>query len=398
MTVAAAWARMAGALVAALLLVALTVEPSFAASSICRKLEAELAGAGSGRSAAKARRYDAALARQQQQLRAARQQLRARNCGFFLFGGADCKAARAGVQRLEASVAALENQRPSSAEQAPRRPRNQILASLRANGCRQDTAAARRQPRNAERMPTALGRILDRDDARALARLDDDFLGEDDEDGGDDVRRIPGTEQPAVLRPSGEPPLSVPPGRYRTLCVRTCDGYFFPMSTTASSMEFERDRQNCRSICPGAEVQLYYHRVGQESEAMISAATGEPYADLTTAFLYKKPGVPRPASCGCSQASGSFSIVAGSEPARELESEPIIPAPISRPDPAADPETLANAGGGLTVDTLRRLAAPPAPVPPAGNGEPKVRVVGPVFLPDPAGAIDLRAPAPKEVR
>jgi hypothetical protein len=64
--------------------------------------------------------------------------------------------------------------------------------------------------------------------------------------------------------------------------------------------------------------------------------------------------------------------------------------PAARPDPAADPETQANAEGGLDAATIRRLAAAKREKP----EDRKVRVVGPKFLPDPSAAIDLQAPAP----
>ncbi|TIM59449.1 MAG: DUF2865 domain-containing protein, partial [Mesorhizobium sp.] len=34
--------------------------------------------------------------------------------------------------------------------------------------------------------------------------------------------------------------MGQPHGEFRTMCVRTCDGYFFPMSNAASLGDFER--------------------------------------------------------------------------------------------------------------------------------------------------------------
>jgi hypothetical protein len=130
---------------------------------------------------------------------------------------------------------------------------------------------------------------------------------------------------------------------------------------------------------------------------MISAGTGEPYSALPTAYLYRDGT--RPQACGCTQTANGYSIV-GSEPIQQ--SAPVAPAtptPIGRPDPADDPETFANRQGGLDGDTIKRILKPkPAVAPPAATGERRIRVVGPVFLPDPAGAIDLRAPGPKQVQ
>ena len=84
------------------------------------------------------------------------------------------------------------------------------------------------------------------------------------------------------------------------MCVRTCDGYYFPMSPNSSAVDFDRDLKNCESTCPGTEMQLYYQRaVGEESETMISAGTGEPYASLPTAYLYRDAAMSQPQGCGC---------------------------------------------------------------------------------------------------
>jgi len=153
------------------------------------------------------------------------------------------------------------------------------------------------------------------------------------------------------------------------MCVRTCDGYYFPMSPNSSSADFDRDLRNCETTCPGAEMQLYYQQaVGEDSETMISAGTGEPYSALPTAYLYRDGT--RPQACGCTQTANGYSIV-GREPLQQ--SAPVAPTSVDHPDPA---------------DHAAKSATPPAP-----TGERKVRVVGPVFLPDPAGAIDLRAKA-----
>ena len=74
--------------------------------------------------------------------------------------------------------------------------------------------------------------------------------------------------------------------------------------------------------------------------------------------------------------------------------------PASKPDPGADPETLANMEGGLDREAIKRLSAKPvtSPVSALPPEQRKVRVVGPTFLPDPSAAINLQAPAPKAVQ
>jgi Protein of unknown function (DUF2865) len=75
-------------------------------------------------------------------------------------------------------------------------------------------------------------------------------------------------------------------GTYRTLCVRLCDGYYWPISFATGEDAFERDSKACARSCeqPAA---LYYHaNPGGEPEQMVSL-DGKPYTNLRTAFLYR---------------------------------------------------------------------------------------------------------------
>jgi Protein of unknown function (DUF2865) len=84
-------------------------------------------------------------------------------------------------------------------------------------------------------------------------------------------------------------------GAYRTLCVRLCDGYYFPISFSASPGRFERDAQVCASQC-GTQARLFVHpNPGGAIEDMKDLA-GRPYSQLRTAFLYRTEYVP---SCKC---------------------------------------------------------------------------------------------------
>ncbi|CAG1004305.1 hypothetical protein RHIZO_03078 [Rhizobiaceae bacterium] len=362
---------------------------------VCRQLETELTSASGGGGSAKYKKYDAAVTRQRQQLDIARRQARRAGCGFSFFGGAgECGNLNAQIDKMERNLEALERKRKELAGGVnPRRERARILAALEANGCRE----ARRPP----------AVVVSRDGG--TRSLFDQLFGAQVRQGLPAEETLPpdqdDTKIRRILRPDGRITIAGPPGEFRTLCVRTCDGYFFPMSSASSSMDFDRDQKNCESACPGTEVKLYYHRAeGEESEAMVAAGSDEPYTSLQSAFLYKSADYSRPPQCGCS-AVKNFEIVAGNppvaEPAPEKE-ESLIPVPSPRPDAGADPETLADAEGGMTAEAVRRVLAPrpetTAAIGKVETGERRVRVVGPVFLPDPEGAIDLQAPARKTAR
>ncbi|MEL6746564.1 MAG: DUF2865 domain-containing protein [Pseudomonadota bacterium] len=83
---------------------------------------------------------------------------------------------------------------------------------------------------------------------------------------------------------------------YRTMCVRLCDGYYFPVSYTALPSKFGSDTQICQQRC-AAPTDLYVYRSpGGEVEQMITP-TGAPYQKLETAFRYRKEVV---TGCSCS--------------------------------------------------------------------------------------------------
>lgn len=376
-------------LFAAAVVVLLPVE-AMAKSRVCAQLEADLAAASRGGGAsAKARKYDQAIARQRSELAKARSQARGGNCGLSLFGLGRCGKLDTTIDKMERNLATLEQDRAGMGGGSTRRDRNRIVVALNANGCSDEEVTVRRLPQ-----PVA----VDQRNAELLERVlvdlaqDEPFPDELDEDGERNVRQ--------VLNPSTGLRFEGLEGSYRTLCVRTCDGYFFPVSNQSTRLDFDRDRKNCEATCPGAEVQLFYQRTdGDGSEEMTSAATGMPYGQLSNAYLYKNVNAPQPAMCGCAAREKGFSIIAGKTRQDEPPpSENFIPRPVARPDPGADPETLANAQGGLTTSKIEELLTPPkvATLPP--SGERKVRVVGPAFLPDLSEAVDLRAPARTAVR
>lgn len=393
--------RFAALFLAAAAIMSLLPEAALAASRACRQLEAELATAsGGGRPAARSPRQEAAIARQREQLQAAKRQARSAGCGFKLFGGGSnsCGAINAKIAKMERNLDALQRRRSNAAGSG--RSHKQIMAALRANGCR-DEAVAGRQPARQDEGTRNLFDKLFGGGIRQRGSIEE--LGEPvrRSDENRDARRASREPEGGWVNDNGRIRYSAPRGSYRTLCVRTCDGYYFPMSSSSSPSDFERDQANCQTSCPGTEVQIYYHRKELESEAMVSGLSGQPYADLPTAWLYKQPDAPSPAGCTCGAVRNAgpknFSIVAGNPPPAPVQSGPLTPHP--RPDPAADPETLANSHGGLDAETLRRMAvAPKSGKTPAPGEEKKIRVVGPGFLPDPEAAADPQAPGQNPIR
>jgi hypothetical protein len=383
-------------LLGALALSGFAVTQPQAASRVCRQLAADLATAsrGGGGKPALLRKYDDAIVRQREQIAKASRQSDSAGCGFLLFrrNRNACAALDAAFDRMSANLDALRAKRARLAGGGSRHDRARILAALDANGCRDSGMPSKRAPVREASRGHGKGNLLDR------------LLG--DAGNQPDAPGEPGREERGVRAMINQPDgMDLPRlgGEFRTMCVRTCDGYFYPMSNAASLGDFERDQKNCDSSCPGTEMQVFYTRgIGDDSADMTSSITGRPYSELPTAYLYKEPETVRPPACGCN-AERNFEIIAGNPQGPEqtdadVETTPFVPVPVARPDPGADPETLANAEGGLDREAVRRLAVKPSPTSLPPPEQRKVRVVGPAFLPDPAAAIDLRAPAPTAVR
>lgn len=320
-----------------------------AASAGCRELEARLAAASGSGNTRLVGKYDDAIVQQGRQIDIARRQARQAGCGFALFGGASgrCAEVDAALKRMNANLEQLRNKRGRLAAAPGRRERARIMAALDARGCRKKNEVTIIRSTPAPDRPA-------------------------EKDGGN---------AGVVIRRSGDG-LQRLGGEYRTLCVRTCDGYFFPMSRKATAGDFQRDQARCAAACPGTDVEMFYAQGGEEEPgSMISSVTGSPYAQLPRAFVYKRLDIAREPACSCGAAQET-SVVG---PASGMRA----PAPVSRPGSsiveAGVPKPPAAPGTAATEPVEREL-----------DEDRKVRVVGPTFLPDPQEAIDLQAPAPTQ--
>lgn len=110
---------------------------------------------------------------------------------------------------------------------------------------------------------------------------------------------------------------ALPFATYRTLCVRLCDGYYFPVSFSTLPNHFQRDADQCHSKC-AAPAELYYHQnPGGAVEQMMSIAGNQPYTSLKSAFRYRKEYVQ---GCSCKQAEYTPS---SERPDRKTETTPL---------------------------------------------------------------------------
>lgn len=114
---------------------------------------------------------------------------------------------------------------------------------------------------------------------------------------------------------------ALPYATYRTLCVRTCDGYYFPISFATLPNHFPRDVDACQSRC-AAPTELYYHQnPGGAVEEMVSVAENKPYTSMKNAFRHRKEYVE---GCSCKQAE--YSPTAGEPGERKAQAPDLRPA------------------------------------------------------------------------
>ena len=77
-------------------------------------------------------------------------------------------------------------------------------------------------------------------------------------------------------------------GGSQAYCVRTCDGRYFPISSTAHQSR----AASCNSFCPASETKVVY---GRDIDNAVTE-DGKPYAELPNAFRYREELV---AGCTC---------------------------------------------------------------------------------------------------
>lgn len=87
-----------------------------------------------------------------------------------------------------------------------------------------------------------------------------------------------------------------------TVCVRTCDGFFFPLANSPGG----RDGQDemCQALCPGTETLAFGMSNGGDVQNAVSRSTGTPYASLPNALKYTRSF---DAACTCRAPGQSWS-------------------------------------------------------------------------------------------
>jgi hypothetical protein len=171
-----------------------------------------------------------------------------------------------------------------------------------------------------------------------------------------------------------------PNGTYHTVCVRSCDGYYFPISYSTAPNRFADDENTCHRLCPAADVALYAFRNPGEDMTQAVSTSGQLYTALPNAFHYRTQLTP---SCSCRKPGQSWAdALKNADDSTTLESGDIV---VTDQNAKALSEPPKQAGKPATSGASQPGAGATAATPAAGatgtdSTKRAVRTVGPPFL------------------
>ena len=338
-----------------------------AVNPMCPRLEAQLAtidhGGGSGDPIKddQIRRYQDAATKQQSELDRVTSQAKRMGCdssGFFsLFSGqsAQCGPVNNQIQQMRANLdqitSSLERLRGGMGGGADRdNQRRSVLTALAQNNCGPQYANAARG-------------------------------------GGNFLDNLFGNNSNNPTGPSAD--FGPQSGTFRTVCVRTCDGGYFPISFATVPARFPDDEKTCKALCPATDANLYAYRNPGEDINQAVSITGQPYSAAPNAFRYRQEFNP---TCACKAAGQTWSDALKSiddKAAAEQQGDIIVTEEsakkMARPPAAKSPAAPAKKGAAPTTAGAPAAAAPDASAPAAdstGTAPDKpIRSVGPTFIP-----------------
>ena len=342
-----------------------------ATNPMCPRLEAQLAtidrGGGSGDPARdeQIRRYQDSAARQQAELDRVTSQAKRMGCdssGFFsLFSGqnAQCGPVNNQIQQMRANLdqitSNLERLRTGLGGGERENQRRSVLMALAQNNCGQQYANALQQ----QQQQGGPGNFLN------------NLFG-----GNNNYSPVP-------------PDAGAPSGTYRTVCVRSCDGGYFPISFATVPQRFADDEKTCKALCPATEANLYAYRNPGEDMNQAVSVSGQAYTSSPNAFRFRQEFNP---TCSCKAAGQTWSDAlkaVDDKAAAEQQGDIIVTEEgskkMSRPQAKSTPVpakkgSVATTGSDTTPAPAASPNAPTA-TPDTPSDNKTIRSVGPTFIP-----------------
>jgi Protein of unknown function (DUF2865) len=325
-------------------------------SQVCTRLEGQLATIDRGASgdparAEQIRRYEDAASRQQAELDRMTAQGRRAGCegtGFFLFGAfqsQQCVDLNGQITRMRSNLdrITMDLQRLRGGDFDRGEQRQSVMVALAQNNCGPQYRTA----------------------ARAPGGFFDQLFGRDANEPSADL-----------ANPDAQS------GSFRTICVRTCDGFYYPISYATTPARFREDEKACQRMCPAAEVMLFSYRTQGEEVAQATSINGQSYSSLPNAFRYrqefnsacscKRPGQSWADALGKDEAVEAGDIVVTEDRAKQMAQPPAQKGQPKSRQPAAAP-------GAPAAPAQATPATPPAAE--TDPGKRSIRAVGPPFIP-----------------
>ena len=183
-----------------------------------------------------------------------------------------------------------------------------------------------------------------------------------------------------ILNANGD---GAPSGTYHTVCVRSCDGYYFPISYSTLPTHFAEDQQTCQRECPAADVSLYSYRNPGEGMDQAVSTGGQLYTTLPNAFRYRTALI---AGCSCRRQGQSWAdALKNADDSSTLESGDIVVTDqnakaLSQPPKPSGKAAPASGSASQAAPGATPAAKPGASAAGSNDAKRAVRVVGPPFL------------------
>ena len=339
-----------------------------AVNPMCPRLEQQLAmidrGGGDPARDEQIRRYQDSAARQQAELDRVTLQARRMGCessGFFsMFNGqnAQCGPVNNQIQQMRTNLdqitTNLEHLRTGGLGGGDREnQRHSVLLALAQNNCGQQYANALQQQGPGGFLNNLFG-------------------------------------NGATNNPNASPiDPGAQSGTYRTVCVRSCDGGYFPISFATVPGRFADDEKTCKALCPATEASLYaYRNPGEDMNQAVSIA-GQPYTASPNAFRFRQEFNP---TCSCKAAGQTWADALKNiddKATAEQQGDIIVTdesaKKMARPQ---QPKSTTSAKKGSVATTAADPAtattapsAPTATTSTTSSDSKPIRTVGPTFIP-----------------
>jgi Protein of unknown function (DUF2865) len=267
--------------------------------AVCQQIQAQIARLDSAATSGGNRRFAQLASRQRAEIATAQRQFQAGGCGGFFQNG-QCAALGQHIGRMQANLAQLEAQ-ASGGGAMNSAQRAQLMAAYDANGCRGGGGGrwAGRTYSTEDRPQTA---YQDRGGGGFAGFIEQLFGGGRRDSWREDPAFNESSPSDQVPGMGGEDGEQRPRGTgYRAVCVRLCDGAFFPMTSAPRPGAGVDDEEMCQVQCPGTEVALFHMRDDRIENAV--SPSGRTYSSLPNALRFRTRF---DSACTCRPPNGSW--------------------------------------------------------------------------------------------